>query len=213
MPTRKLYWEDPYLKEFEATVVGIDGNYIILDMTAFYPQGGGQVGDTGRIDSTAVRNTIKKDDTVYHEVEDPSIFKVGMKVKGYIDWERRYRIMKHHSASHIVEYFILKNFPDVKPYSSGLVDEKKDRQDYITDIPFRDEDLRVIEEEVNKFISENHEIITWTDENGIRHWVCEFIEMKCSGTHVKRTGEIGSVRISRGKKPGKGRERIETWTI
>jgi alanyl-tRNA synthetase len=201
------------MKVFMAKVVGIEENYLILDQSAFYPQGGGQVGDTGKINEIRVLNTIKKDDTIYHEMEDISPFIVGMEVKGEINWERRYMIMRHHSASHIVEYFIIKNFPWVRPYSSGLVDEKKDRQDYLTEIPFKEEDLKIVEDQVNSFILEDHEIKTWTDENGIRHWVCEFIEMKCSGTHVKRTGEIGRIKIAKGKKPGRGRERIETWVI
>ncbi|MVT13692.1 MAG: alanyl-tRNA editing protein [Euryarchaeota archaeon] len=213
MSTIKLYWTDPYMKVFMAKVVGIEENYLILDQSAFYPQGGGQVGDTGKINEIRVLNTIKKDDTIYHEMEDISPFSVGMEVKGEINWERRYMIMRHHSASHIVEYFIIKNFPWVRPYSSGLVDEKKDRQDYLTEIPFKEEDLKIVEDQVNSFILEDHEIKTWTDENGIRHWVCEFIEMKCSGTHVKRTGEIGRIKIAKGKKPGRGRERIETWVI
>ncbi|MFP3317999.1 MAG: alanyl-tRNA editing protein [Thermoplasmata archaeon] len=201
------------MKVFIAKVVGIEENYLILDQSAFYPQGGGQVGDTGKINEIRVLNTIKKDDTIYHEMEDISPFIVGMEVKGEINWERRYMIMRHHSASHIVEYFIIKKFPWVRPYSSGLVDEKKDRQDYLTEIPFKEEDLKIVEDQVNSFILEDHEIKTWTDENGIRHWVCEFIEMKCSGTHVKRTGEIGRIKIAKGKKPGRGRERIETWVI
>ncbi len=199
--------------EFTARVVGIDGNSLILDRTAFYPQGGGQVGDTGTIDSIRVLNTIKKDNIILHEMEDVSKFYIGKEVKGKIDWERRYRIMKHHSASHIVEYFILKNFKNVKPFSSGLVDEIKDRQDYLIDRPFNEEEIKKIEELVNSFIAENHEIIVWTDKDGVRHWQCGEIEMKCAGTHVRNTGEIGRVKIKRGKKPGKGRERIETSVI
>jgi Predicted metal-dependent hydrolases related to alanyl-tRNA synthetase HxxxH domain len=67
MSTIKLYWIDPYMKVFMAKVVGIEENYLILDQSAFYPQGGGQVGDTGKINEIRVLNTIKKDDTIYHE--------------------------------------------------------------------------------------------------------------------------------------------------
>ncbi|MEM4589356.1 MAG: alanine--tRNA ligase-related protein, partial [Thermoplasmata archaeon] len=59
MFTEKLYWENSYIREFKATVVGIEDKYIILDRTAFYPQGGGEVGDVGTIDSIDVLNTIK----------------------------------------------------------------------------------------------------------------------------------------------------------
>lgn len=212
METEKLYWKDAYIKNFEAVILEIKDNYIILDKTAFYPRGGGQVGDTGFINNIRVMDTIKENEIIYHLVEENN-FRVGENIIGRIDWERRYRIMRNHSASHIVEFFMLKEFPGIKPYSSGMVDEFKDRTDYVTETPLEIDRIKVVEENVNSFISENHPINIWIDENGIRHWEAGFIKTKCAGTHVKNTSEIGKVKIEKGKKPGKGRERIETTVL
>ncbi len=209
MITEKLYWKDSYLKSFDAIVISIKDNLIELDRTVFYPRGGGQVGDTGFLKNIRVTDTIKEDETIFHIVMNKN-FTIGEKVSGEIDWERRYKIMRNHSASHIVEYFMLLEFKDIKTYSSGMVDEFKDRTDYLTDKPLEVERIKNVENQVNAFLEENNPINIWIDENGIRHWESKFIKTKCAGTHVKNTLEIGKVKIQKGKKPGKGRERIET---
>ncbi len=212
MITEKLYWKDSYMRSFEAIVISIKENKVELDKTAFYPRGGGQVGDTGYLNGIRVIDTIKENDTIFHVLEN-SNFKIGEKVSGEIDWDRRYRIMRNHSASHIVEYFMLLEFKDIKPYSSGMVDEFKDRTDYLIEEPLNLEKIKNVETKVNEFISENNPINIWIDENGIRHWQSKFIKTKCAGTHVRNTSEIGNVKLEKGKKPGKGRERIETTAI
>lgn len=212
MKTEKLYWIDSYIKEFEAEVISIKGNMVELNRTAFYPRGRGQVGDTGFLNNLRVMDTIKEDETIYHVLEKSDL-NVGEKVRGIIDWDRRYRIMRNHSASHIVEYFMLLEFKEIRPYSSGLVDEFKDRTNYLTDKPLEIERIKNVEIQVNEFISENNPINIWIDGDGVRHWECKFIKTKCAGTHVRNTMEIGKVKIEKGKKPGKGRERIETILI
>ena len=95
--TRKLYWEDPYQVEFDAVVLKIDGNRVILDKTCFFPKGGGQVGDIGEINGVKVVDTQKDETyTATHILEKEPPFKVGDLVHGKIDWERRYKIMKLH---------------------------------------------------------------------------------------------------------------------
>ncbi len=213
MDTLKLYWQDPYMRAFTARVIEIKDDYIVLDQTAFYPGGGGQIYDTGRIEDLIIFEVKKDNEIIYHRFKGTPKFSIGDKIKGEIDWERRYRIMKNHSASHIVYYFMLKVYGEkIKPYGSGLVDEIKDRQDYIVDDSFDVEKIRDVENLANEFIEKGYEIKTWTDENGIRHWVSGEISMKCAGTHVKNTKEIGEIKIERGKKPGRGKERIETFT-
>jgi misacylated tRNA(Ala) deacylase len=103
--TEALFLIDSYLKEIQATVVSVkDGKYMILDRTIFYPKGGGQPHDTGK---------IIKDDTVYnviyvgkfsgeisHEVDHPGL-KAGDAVNCILDWERRYKLMRSHTAAHV----------------------------------------------------------------------------------------------------------------
>ena len=103
---RPLYLEDSYLKEFDATVAKADGKFIILDNTAFYPNGGGQPNDTGVIkrgDGTEFRVVfaIKKDGNVSHEVDSEGLGE-GDRVHCVIDWPRRYALMRMHTAAHIL---------------------------------------------------------------------------------------------------------------
>lgn len=217
MPTKKLYWEDPYQREFDAVVGSIDNDRIILNQSCFYPRGGGQVGDTGELNGVRVADVVKNDagDAVHilENLGEPS-FKPGDVVHGKIDWDRRYKIMKLHSAAHIVYNFMLKVYPGAKVASSGIVDERKDKQDYILPDGWDKEKLAIVEKYANDFIAADKEIKCWTDADGIRHWLVSGMpDMHCSGTHVKLTSEIGRVSVKRGKKPGAGKERIEILLV
>jgi alanyl-tRNA synthetase len=212
--TKRSYWVDPYRSEFDARVVNIVGNEVVLDQTFFYPRGGGQVSDTGVIDSIRVTEVLDRDDgTIAHILEKPLPSRIGDFVHGKIDWEKRYRTMRLHSASHILYYVMQQVFGgEAKPASSGLVDEKKDRTDYLFDASLDREKLREAERKINEITGEEREIKTWNDvsQGGKRMWKLEpFPVMMCGGTHVRNTKEIGEIEVLRGKKPGRGKERIE----
>jgi alanyl-tRNA synthetase len=212
--TKRSYWVDPYRSEFDARVVNIVGNEVVLDQTFFYPRGGGQVSDTGVIDSIRVTEVLDRDDgTIAHILEKPLPSRIGDFVHGKIDWEKRYRTMRLHSASHILYYVMQQVFGgEAKPASSGLVDEKKDRTDYLFDASLDREKLREAERKINEITREEREIKTWNDvsQGGKRMWKLEpFPVMMCGGTHVRNTKEIGEIEVLRGKKPGRGKERIE----
>ena len=105
--TRTLFYEDSYMKEFEAEVVSvIDGRYVVLDRTGFYAEGGGQISDIGylmkddgRVD---VVNVQSIEGVIVHEAEDASKLEVGDKVRGFIDWDRRSALMRGHTATHLI---------------------------------------------------------------------------------------------------------------
>ena len=103
-PTRKLYYEDQYMREFEAEVLWSGDGKVVLDRTAFYPEGGGQPGDVGWLhwDGGRVRvtYTVKSGEVVVHRVDGE--VPVGARVRGVIDWERRRRLMVHHTSTHIL---------------------------------------------------------------------------------------------------------------
>ncbi len=100
--TRKLFWEDMYRREFEAKVETADGNRVVLDQTAFNPRGGGLVSDTGTLGGAKVVEVTKEGDEITHHLESPLALRSGDPVRGALDWERRYRIMRMHTTAHIL---------------------------------------------------------------------------------------------------------------
>ncbi len=108
MNTRKLFWEDMELREFDAKIASIDGNRVVLDQTAFNPKGGGLVSDTGKMGSASVIEVIKEGDEPIHLVDHPELLKVDDTVHCTLDWERRHRIMRMHTSAHILAAVIHK---------------------------------------------------------------------------------------------------------
>src|SRR4030095_11208239 len=99
--TKILYYGTE--SSFRAKVLAIvHGKHIVLDQTAFYPEGGGQVSDTGALRDIEVLNVTKQSGVALHEVKDASHFKVGMEVEGVVDLERRKTVARHHTAAHLL---------------------------------------------------------------------------------------------------------------
>jgi Ser-tRNA(Ala) deacylase AlaX len=101
--TKKLFWEDMYMKDFTAKVTSSGANQVVLDQTAFNPRGGGLVGDTGWIGDARVLDTVKGPaDTIMHVLEPPASLNVGDDTRGRLDWDRRHRIMRMHTSAHLL---------------------------------------------------------------------------------------------------------------
>ena len=100
--TRKLFWEDMYKREFEAKVQTVNDNRVILDQTAFNPRGGGLVSDTGTLGGAKVVEVTKEGDAITHHLESPTALRNGDSVRGALDWERRYMIMRMHTTAHVL---------------------------------------------------------------------------------------------------------------
>ena len=115
--TIALYLQDSYLRECEATVQSVSGKEVVLDRTIFYPRGGGQPADTGKIiigasadaggvaggaNEFRVVNVMKKEGGIVHELDRDAGFGAGGKVKCVLDWERRYKLMRMHTAAHVL---------------------------------------------------------------------------------------------------------------
>ena len=232
--TQKLYLETPYETEFEAEVVSVDENGIKLSQSLFYPTSGGQPGDTGTL-QIANQNiqvaTTKKDkehDEVIHVVaEGCSLPAVGDKVTGAIDWETRHKHMRMHTAMHLLCSLITGDA------TGGQIGAEKSRLDFnVPGDAYDKEDLTI---KINKLIEEDHPISTsWiTDEEleanpqlirtmsvkppmgtgkvrvvqiGTDDNVVDF--QPCGGTHVKSTGEIGRIVISKIENKGKQNRRF-----
>ncbi|MDG6990395.1 MAG: alanyl-tRNA editing protein [Nitrososphaerota archaeon] len=104
--TRRLFWEDMYLKEFQAGVVACEGRRVTLDQTAFNPRGGGLVSDVGTIDGLRVIEVVKEGEDIVHFVDGEPALAKGKPVHGVLDWERRYRIMRMHTAAHVLSSIV-----------------------------------------------------------------------------------------------------------
>lgn len=203
--TERLFMLDPYRKEFDSKIANIGESYLILDKTCFYPQSGGQVGDTGKIGSVSVINTKYDEnrENILHYVDSVSGFEVNQQVNCQLDWNRRYNIMKLHAASHIMEYFLFKIFGELKLLGCN-VNDVRDSSTYEYSDDFDNNKLLEVQKLANEFIDKNHEIIRYNDPKNPNYWYWKAgcIVMPCGGTHPKSTKEIGhiSIKMERDKK-------------
>jgi Ser-tRNA(Ala) deacylase AlaX len=209
----KLFWQDPYMKECYSKVTAIEDNKIWLDKTVFFAFSGGQASDRGTINNINVLEAVaQEEDEIYYVLEKEPDFAVGDNVKVEIDWDYRYKIMKLHSAAHIVYYYFIEKAGKQKVIGSNISIDKS-RLDFAYDEsvgPLLEE----IQEKTNKTIEEGIDIKTFHDEKDPkkRLWECGKWLMPCGGTHVKNTKEIGQIRLKR-KNIGAGKERIEVILV
>ena len=194
--------------ECEAAVTKINENRITLDQTVFFAFAGGQASDLGGIGGIPVTEAVVQGEDIVYTLEADPPFKSGDTVKVTIDRERRERLMKLHSATHIV--YCLFNDKKGSPKLIGSnVSPDRGRLDYQ-----HPENIKPmipgLEEEVNRFLAENKPIETKPDREKPDKWwwSCEAWNVPCGGTHVVSTGEIGRVSLKR-RNIGAGKERIE----
>ncbi len=210
MKTERLYYSDSYVKEFEALVISCEkiekGYKVVLDKTAFFPEGGGQKADTGFIGAAKVTDVQESDEIIYHYVDKELNASTEYNCK--IDWEQRFLRMQSHSGEHIVSGVVhsLFGYDNV-----GFHME----EDYVT-VDFSGEltreQLDEVEEKTNRYIYDNIEIECFFPneyeienldyrskldlKEGVRLVrIGEADLCACCAPHVKRTGEIGVVKI------------------
>lgn len=228
----KLYMEDCYLKEFEAKVTKVDGDgkYIVLDRTAFYPNSGGQPHDTGVFvrggDEFKVVFTAKIDGKISHEIDKPGL-KVGDKVTGKIDWDRRYLFMRYHTAAHIISAII--NQETGAEITGNQIAEDKTRIDYNVE-KFDKEKLKNYEANANQVIQEARNVVLkfLPREEALKIPAViklakgfpetmqtfrivdieGFDQQACGGTHLKNTKEIGQIEFTKTENKGKNNRRL-----
>ena len=207
---KKLYYDSAYIKAFDANVIscekGKKGFEVILDQTAFYPEGGGQPTDTGVLGGIAVLEVHEKNGEVIHYLEQP--LTVGERVHGEIDWEKRFIHMQEHSGEHLVSGLIHAKYgydnvgfhmgsDEVTIDFNGLIEwddlmeiEKKanfmiwDNLEIYADFPAKEE-LDVLDYRSKKELTGDVRIVKIPGGD-----ICA-----CCGTHVMRTGEIGLVKF------------------
>ena len=210
MNTRKLYYENCHLARFEAKVLSCEetskGYAVILDATAFYPEGGGQAGDTGTLNGIPVLDTREQGEAVVHICQAP--LAVGETVEGILDYDRRFDLMQQHSGEHIVSGIINRRFG----YHNVGFHMGSDVITIDFDGVLTMEDLPAIEAEVNRAVWANTPIRCWIPSReelpNVFYrtkrelpWPVRIVEIPgsdscaCCGVHVERTGEIGLVKL------------------
>ncbi len=210
--TEKLYYQDQYLKEFDGVVLSCekteDGKYnILLDRTAFFPEGGGQDADSGTLNGKEIEYVFEKDDNVYHVCSEP--FNEGEKVHGIIDFEKRFIIMQKHSGEHIfcgvshslygvenVGFHIGSEFITVD-FDKLLTPEQIKNSEKITNEIIW-QNRKITSSFPTHEEAENIEFRSKKEITGqIRLVTIEGCDVcACCGTHVNYTGEIGCLKIT-----------------
>lgn len=155
-----IYQTDCYIKDFEAKVTRVEGNKVFLDRTAFHPISGGVANDTGFIESSSGRwsviNVVEEGGDVAHLLDSNPDLKVGDVVRGHLDWDRRYRLMRLHTADHILAAILYKEKGAL--VTGGHIDPEHAKSDfslergaYIPDGPYNiyKNDLSELEEQHN----------------------------------------------------------------
>ncbi|MCL2375779.1 MAG: alanyl-tRNA editing protein [Defluviitaleaceae bacterium] len=211
METKPLFWNDCYTHEFQATILEIRTNFIILNETYFYPQGGGQPGDVGNIAGIAIIDTKKSDGKILHYFDGECNLTAGQTVQCALDWPRRYTHMRIHAASHVMEYFLHETCEGLK-FLSSFISGGKDTSAYEVAEAITAEHITIIEEKTNAFIKENHEIFLYADEAkpSYRYWKCGEITYPCGGTHPRNTSEIGEIALKVKGQASLGKQKIVT---
>lgn len=226
--TEELFREDSYIKECEALVVGATDGAVILDRTVFYPHGGGQPGDTGTMtwagEQVSILDTRYGDDgSILHVVQEgAAIPSIGSEVRVALDWERRYRHMRMHTAMHLLGSVLKYGV------TGGNISADKSRLDFDMEDTV---DKDAVGTALQALVAANHSVsCRWITEaeldakpelvrtmsvqpprgrGRIRLLEIEGVDLQpCGGTHLRTTAEVGQIRIGKVEKKGKRNRRV-----
>jgi len=233
--TELLYQTDSYLKTFEANVTAVnpDQQGVALSQTAFYPGGGGQPNDTGTLafdgQTVAVIKMRRVDGDYLHILEPTApLPQVGTKVQGSIDWDRRYQLMRTHTAMHILCGVIFRDYG--AQVTGGNMDPLKGRMDFEFET-MRQELVAEIEASINQEVANARPLAVRILPREEAFQIPDLIRTKINllpeaiqevrvveienldlqadgGTHVANTSEVGTIRVADYKSKGKINKRI-----
>ena len=208
--TEKLFYEDSHMITFLATVIACEkaGDYYeaVLTRTAFFPEGGGQYADTGRIDGIEVVDVQEREGRIYHKVQSP--LEVGKVVEGWINWEERFSKMQQHSGEHIVSGLVHQTYGyDNVGFQMGKDAVTMDFNGVLTK-----EQMKEIEKKANEAVVKNIDIqVHYPTKDQLENIeyrskieidgqvrivvVPGYDTCACCAPHVKKTGEIGIIKL------------------
>jgi len=226
MDTERLYVDDSYLREFDATVVRSGPRFVVLDRTAFYPEGGGQPTDHGTLEAGGEKHSVVKVMTrgpqIFHYLDGD--IPVGAEVHGVIDWERRYGYMRLHSGEHLLTGLFEAAGSGPKVFSSFTQLDFKPSpldQETLEDVRRRFDEIVDMDVPVRIYYANRDRLDVGDDERKQSFLekipadverlrmveIGDHAHTFCMGTHVKRTGEIGRLK-SLQLEPKKKRRKI-----
>lgn len=229
--TELLYYKDHYTKEFDAKVIWKNKSGVILDKTAFYPEGGGQPSDIGYLVNNGgkipVKTAMKIGDAIIHVIDGK--LEVGDKVHGEIDWEHRYTLMKHHTGTHLVNSALRKLFGEHIWQAGSQLGLNEARFDFAHYKPITEIEKKKVEDLANDFIKQAVHVEKKVMDrnsaektygfrlyqggvppgNSIRVLNIPNIDVEaCGGTHLNNTREVGKIRIIKTERIQDGVNRI-----
>ncbi|MCX6769235.1 MAG: alanine--tRNA ligase, partial [Candidatus Micrarchaeota archaeon] len=227
--TKTLFYDS--VEEFDATVLAVKGKFVILDATAFYPEGGGQIFDIGEIEGKKVKNVQKEKGVILHEVDGASSFKAGQNVHGKVDGKRRTQIAQHHASIHLINACAREILGSHIWQAGSYKDEHKAHIDLTHYRKITWDELEKIEQLANKYVLQNLPIKTAVlcrneaeQKYGFRLYqggavpgkelrvvsIGNIDHQACGGTHnyVKSTGELEMVKIVKREGVQDGVERV-----
>jgi misacylated tRNA(Ala) deacylase len=229
--TRTLFLEDSYLRECDATVVSVkDGKFVVLDQTIFYPKGGGQPCDAGKIlkgdEAFAVVYVGKFSGEISHEVDHQGL-REGDKVHCVLDWERRYRLMRSHTAAHLFASLLCTGTGAL--VTGNQLEQDKIRFDFSLE-KFDPETLKRYVDRANELLKEDVPVKSYElpKEEALkipgvvkmaeafppdipRLRIVEIVGLDRQadgGTHVKNLKEVGQIKVLKTENKGKQNRRV-----
>jgi len=231
--TDLIYHTDAYVRVFDATVTAVEGSAVALDRTAFYPGGGGQPNDVGTLTTSDARawpvlKVRKVGNRVWHEVDGPPPA-VDTPVHGLLDWDRRYQLMRTHTAMHILCGVVFRDYG--ASVTGGNMEPLRGRMDFEFET-MRQELVREIESRINAEVAAARDVrvkilpraeafaipdLVRTKINLLPAGIAEVRTVELvgldlqadGGTHVANTREVGHIRVTDYKSKGKINKRIE----
>lgn len=212
----QFIYKNKYLKEEETILLKViqnnDKNYVVIDKNIFYPQGGGQKGDRGKLiigDATyEITNTIKNPNNIseamleIQEKLDENL--VGNSVKVILDWNFRYQQMRLHSALHLVHYFLENLLGNIQYPTLSMINLDGTALNQYEDERITDEVALKVYLLLVKEVKKENSIETYPDKTkeGYRYWKYQDSIIPCGGTHVDNTKEIGKINYDYSCKKG-----------
>ncbi len=229
-PTKLGYYEDQNIKEFNAKILSIINNQVILDKTYFYPEGGGQESDLGTMDGLPIEKVTKAGRVILHKLEDVGSLKEGQTVKCSLNWNRRLQLMQHHTGTHIINGAARRVLGNHIWQAGAHKSEDLGRLDITHYAGLSNEEMERIEDLSNQVVKENRPIdIRFMPRNraeerygfriyqggavpgkdirivNIKGWDIE----ACGGTHFSRTGGVEEIKLIRARRIQDGVLRLE----